>query len=235
MKDIIEYGNKVCEQLTNDKNSRYKSWEYCYKSFQDAYKSKNIKKPDYDYLSLQLSFYLASWGMYRGSSFLLWKDYKVHESIVKLLFKYDSLWNIKIDNNHNQNLNAFYSDLIKLRNEMRDKYSEIRKEVYELNKELGSQPKTKISDTLISKIILGTIGCIPAYDRYFVSGVKMTNTISGSLSSDSIKELVKYYKNNYKELENLRNKFSINSDVEYSQMKVLDSCFWQYGFELEDK
>ena len=173
--------------------------------------------------------------MYRGSSFLLWKDYKVHESIVKLLFKYDSLWNIKIDNNYNQNLDAFYSDLIKVRNEMRDKYSEIRKEVYKLNKELGSQPKTKISDTLISKILLGTIGCIPAYDRYFVSGVKMTNTISGTLSLDSIKELVKYYKDNYKELENLRNKFSKNSDIEYSQMKVLDSCFWQYGFELEDK
>lgn len=31
-----------------------------------------------DYLSLQLAFYLASWGMYRGSSFLLQKYYRVH-------------------------------------------------------------------------------------------------------------------------------------------------------------
>ncbi len=39
MEDIIECGNKVYEQLKNE-NSRYKSWEYCYKSFQDAYKKK---------------------------------------------------------------------------------------------------------------------------------------------------------------------------------------------------
>ena len=234
MEDIIECGNKVYEQLKNE-NSRYKSWEYCYKSFQDAYKKKNIEKPDYDYLCLQLSFYLASWGMYRGSSFLLWKDYKVHRPIVELLFSYDSLWNIIIDENPNQNLDIFYTKIIELRDKMKDEYFEIRKKVYEVNKELGLQPKTKISDTHISKIILGTIGCVPAYDRYFVLGVRATNEIGGTLSLDSIKELVKYYKDNYKELENLRKKFSKNSDIEYSQMKVLDSCFWQYGFEIEDK
>ncbi len=173
--------------------------------------------------------------MYRGSSFLLWKDYKVHRPIVELLFSYDSLWNIIIDENPNQNLDIFYTKIIELRDKMKDEYFEIRKKVYEVNKELGLQPKTKISDTLISKIILGTIGCVPAYDRYFVLGVRATNEIGGTLSSDSIKELVKYYKDNYKELENLRKKFSKNSDIEYSQMKVLDSCFWRYGFEIEDK
>ena len=36
-----------------------------------------------DYLSLQLAFYLASWGMYRGSSFLIQKDYRVHIPVVR--------------------------------------------------------------------------------------------------------------------------------------------------------
>ena len=51
---------------------------------------------DYDYLSLQLAFYLASWGMYRGSSFLLQKDYKVHEAVVKELLdsKYNCLFGL---------------------------------------------------------------------------------------------------------------------------------------------
>ncbi len=38
-----------------------------------------------DMLALHLGFYLASWGMYRGSSFLLQKDYKVHVPIVKII------------------------------------------------------------------------------------------------------------------------------------------------------
>jgi hypothetical protein len=60
-------------------------------------RSRGQKNVDYDYLSLQLSFYLASWGMYRGSSFLLQKDYKVHIPAVKELLneKYDNLAGIK--------------------------------------------------------------------------------------------------------------------------------------------
>jgi len=67
------------DQLKNDEYHRYKSWEHCFSYFQ---KSQEIKN---DYASLQLAFYLASWGMYRGSSYLLWKDYKIHEDLIDLL------------------------------------------------------------------------------------------------------------------------------------------------------
>jgi hypothetical protein len=40
---------------------------------------------DDDALSLHLAFFLASWGMYRGSSFLLQKDYTIHRPVVRLL------------------------------------------------------------------------------------------------------------------------------------------------------
>lgn len=54
--------------------------------------------PDYDYLSLQLAYYLASWGMLRGSSFLLWKDYKIHIPMVKEMLKPNMIgckvWNV---------------------------------------------------------------------------------------------------------------------------------------------
>ncbi|VEJ05791.1 Uncharacterised protein [Campylobacter lari] len=38
-----------------------------------------------------LSFYLASWGMYRGSSFLLRYDYKIYKTILEELLAID-LW-----------------------------------------------------------------------------------------------------------------------------------------------
>ena len=65
---IIKSVNIFHDELKADKNGRYRSWEHCYKTFNDA---RNSTSPDLDYLSLHLGFYLASWGMYRGSSFLL--------------------------------------------------------------------------------------------------------------------------------------------------------------------
>jgi len=60
--------------------------------FRDA---RTDPSPDYDYLSLHHAFYLASWGMYRGSSFLLQKDYKVLtpivEEILKRLFAFEGV------------------------------------------------------------------------------------------------------------------------------------------------
>ena len=54
--------------------------------------------PGHDYLSLHLAFYLASWGMYRGSSFLLQKDYKVLVPIVEEVLKpeYDCLFGVAV-------------------------------------------------------------------------------------------------------------------------------------------
>ena len=57
-------------KITNVDHHRYKSWEYCYQNFIEA-RNRELNRSDIDALSLHLAFYLASWGMYRGSSFLL--------------------------------------------------------------------------------------------------------------------------------------------------------------------
>ena len=72
-----------------DENDRYKSWEHCYNFF-----TKNRhKKILISEFSLHLFAYLASWGMFRGSSFLLQKDYLFHNEVVEeiLQSKYDCL------------------------------------------------------------------------------------------------------------------------------------------------
>ena len=87
---IIKSSTEFYNDLRSDENGRYRSWEHCYSHFMNARGRNDV---DYDYLSLQLAFYLASWGMYRGSSFLLQKDYRVHIPVVKELLseKYDAL------------------------------------------------------------------------------------------------------------------------------------------------
>ncbi len=75
--EVVNEAKKYYENLkdSDNKNNRELSWEHCYKVFYETLNKKNV---DYDYLSLHLALYLASWGMYRGSSFLKDRDYKIH-------------------------------------------------------------------------------------------------------------------------------------------------------------
>ena len=77
------------ERLLADPYHRFRSWEHCYSYFQG-------RPTDCDLASLHLAFYLASWGMYRGSSFLLQKDYRVHCAVVEELLssRCDTLRNL---------------------------------------------------------------------------------------------------------------------------------------------
>ncbi len=83
-KRIASYFGKV----SAEPNHRYRSWEHCYRFFRA--RPRNEIRSDLDVAALQLGFYLASWGMYRGSSFLLQRDYTVHKR-AKLSFPSASL------------------------------------------------------------------------------------------------------------------------------------------------
>lgn len=214
--------NKYISEIEQDENARYLSWEHCYKVFKEFHNKESITNADIEYLSLHLAFYLASWGMLRGSSFLLQKDYKVHTDIVKELYKpcYNSLWGIKYEELKKQeNLNCLFSLIENLKTMYRAKRKNI--------KEVG----TDISDILITKVLLGTMGCIPAYDEYFKKGVAKNNITTQLLSKTSVMGLADYYEEFKTELEELRTEISNLRKVEYPQMKILDMAFWQLGFD----
>lgn len=218
---IVEEGNKYFEELKNDNNARYLSWEHCYKVFQE-YKGEKIDDSAIDYLSLHLAFYLASWGMYRGSSFLLQKDYKVHKEAVIEIYKpeYKPLWSIKCKEYGkmvNQDLlSQLYQNLMNI-------YVEHRSNI---------DNRKVVSDTLLTKILMGTMGCVPAYDRYFISGINTYKVAETNYGINSIADLSLFYEDNTNKLEIMRNKISRN-DLDYPQMKILDMCFWQVGYDLD--
>ena len=219
---ILESSVKFYDTLKKDENGRYRSWEHCYSNFINARDNKNA---ELDYLSLQLAFYLASWGMYRGSSFLLQKDYKIHIPVVKELLKeeYDPLAGIdcvELKREKNQRLlekiNAFLDEY----------YSNIRGEVKNI------KVRNQLSSTLITKILMGTLGCVPAYDRYFISGIKKQKVASGNYNMKSIGQLVDFYESNIVELENIRKDMKVNG-MAYPKMKILDMAFWQIGLDSD--
>ena len=218
---VIKAAEFFYKDLQKD-NARYRSWEHCYKRFHDARYVQNNEE-DYDNLSLHLAFYLASWGMYRGSSFLLQKDYKVHIPVVKLLLKtqYDRLFSLKCNELEKSEIQ---NTLEELESSIKAEYAGIRKSVK------GNDIQHDVSNTLITKILMGTLGCVPAYDRYFIDGVKELNIATGVYGTSSLLSLVKFYEDNFDRLEKLRDTFKVY-DLPYPQMKLLDMGFWQIGFE----
>ena len=107
---------------------------------------------------------------------------------------------------------------------MSEYYDGIRKTVK------SNDVKNKLSDTLITKVLMGTLGCVPAYDRFFVEGVKSQGVTIGNYSIKSLLNLVDFYESNTEHLEKCRkNLFAY--DLQYPQMKLIDMGFWQIGFD----
>lgn len=224
------------EIRNKDKNGRYRSWEYCNNVFNEKHNELldnrkgdfDLCDEDYDYLALHLSFYLASWGMYRGSSILLSTDYKIHIPIVKELMreKYDDLWNISYNNLNNEK-DKIMNLINKIKEELYGDRLNVVKKIY--NKKKGS-----ITDTLATKILLGTLACIPAYDTYFTEAIKKYKSGADTLNPESIEVLAKFYEENRDALNNLISDFE-KDGIKYPQMKILDMGFFEYGKILSER
>lgn len=211
---IRDYFNEIIK----DVHGRYMSWSHCYKAFSE---NRNIvDEQTVDYLALHLAFYLASWGMYRGSSFLLQKDYKVHIPIVRIIQeeKYNSLLGISAE------------DLCKRSNlALLDEIAARIRCCYAEEKPSFDGVVNNATDTLITKILLGTLGCVPAYDRYYVQSVKKHHISGGIFNRNSVYCVAKFYCDNLNEFEKLRHELN-KCGIEYPPMKLMDMCFWQDAY-----
>lgn len=218
--ELIDAAQTFYEDARRDKNGRSRSWEHCYRVFRDA---RTDPSPDCDYLSLHLAFYLASWGMYRGSSFLLQKDYKVLVPIVEEVLKpeYDCLFGVACADLRESEVQ---DRLKELGDYIAEHFGLIRDEV------AGREVPTPVSPVLITKILMGTLGCVPAYDRFFQDGVATYKVTTQEYSLKSVLRLVDFYEEHNDRLEEARRGMRTD-DLIYPQMKLLDMGFWQIGFE----
>lgn len=243
---INRFYGLIGDYIEGGPGTRYKSWEWCHDAFlkeKDKYnetKDEIEKNEIVEKLSLHLAFYLASWGMYRGSSYLLQRDYKAHKNAVKIILdnRYQLLWNYEpSENNINEAngllFNAEYGIYWKIKNSYNGNG-------YENNND--DEP----SETLTTKILMGTFGCVPAFDRFLKSGIarynnahegnrtkingyKLTKSLEkqkGEEVTDSFKALA------YFAIQN-RNDLRIDADFFYPIMKCVDMYFWEIGYEVD--
>ncbi|BDC93400.1 hypothetical protein [Treponema bryantii] len=200
--DVLLKHIELFRKATKEK-SRYWSWIDCNKAF-----IANAKITEEDQAKI-LFMYLASWGMLRNS-FLLEYNYRILIPIVKLLNtpKYSILKNPEIDIIEN-NIDLLWELTI-----------EIRKAFKEYH------PDGPVSDTLTTKILMGTIGCTVAYDRYVIQTLREYKIASGNYGKRSILELCKYYKA-HPELETIRQVIKKEDKIDYPPMKILDMGCWE--------
>ena len=220
--ELIDATQTFYDDARATENGRSRSWEHCYRAFRDA---RTDPSPDCDYLSLHLAFYLASWGMYRGSSFLLQKDYKVLVPIVEEVLKpeYDCLFGVACVGLREDEVQARLTEVYK---RISAHFWPIRNEV------AGREVPTPVSPVLITKILMGTLGCVPAYDRFFQDGVATYKVTTREYSPNSVLKLVDFYEEHNDRLEEARRGMRTD-DLIYPQMKLLDMGLWQIGFEKD--
>lgn len=161
--------------------------------------------------------------MYRGSSFLLQKDYKVHIPIVKIIMeaKYQPLMGISAEE-------LIEDDKLELLEEVGNR---IRMAYCE------EQPSFEgtvnyATDTLVTKILLGTLGCVPAYDRYYVQAVRQYGISAGGYNKKTVRDVARYYLSHKDKFECVREELS-TCGTEYPVMKLMDMCMWQAAYEAD--
>jgi hypothetical protein len=233
MSDLSKNVKKFYRSINSIENHRYKSWEHCYGFFRKI-RNKEINDEELDLAQLHLAFYLASWGMYRGSGFILQKDYTIFKEIIKeiLARKYSPLWDVEENIDKKEKLNELFIEL----------YSKLEKILKKIRSSVKKHPdfegiekrylneKEEISPTLTTKILLGTLGCIPAYDRFFIEGLGRNNLQRKFNSKKSFIMMIEFYQKNEKELNNLLKEFE-----NYPLMKILDMYFWVTGYGATNK
>lgn len=219
--NFIDNVEKQMSFLYEDKNHRDKSFEQCYTFFKENRKD-NTKR---DLIALHLYAYLASWGMLRNS-FLMQKDYLFHRPIVDILCdrKYDELMNINPF--CDENIQSQIELIFELSNEIKKCYSS-----FKYLKKGDRWLEIKVSDTFLTKILLGTFGCIPAYDTYLKCGLKEFG-ICQTFNEKSAFEIFKFAKENkaaiLEETMNIKSK----QNMEYPVLKIVDSYLWIIGRKM---
>ena len=198
--------------LAGHEHHRYRSWEHCYRFFRGVAPASIVAARDS--AALQLGFYLASWGMYRGSSFLLQHDYTVHLKVVDALTspQFGPLWEKEFGG---ADSSAFFPTRWPPTHAVRDAYG----------------PFGQPTDTLVTKVLLGTLGCLPACDRFFLFGFKCEGFSYSYLNKPFVDRLLDFCQKNIHELGEEQARIASAGGLHYPLMKLVDMYFWQIGYE----
>jgi hypothetical protein len=210
--DIVR--NLQAYLVAREPTGRYTSFDYCYNHFQSHRNSGlgKLASPSGMELScLHIGYFLASWGMLRGSSDLLKRSIKHYAPLIAVIASVDPrVWEI--------DAHAYTDESIQL--------------LLEAASQLRAALPEGASDTLVTKIMLGVFGCAPAFDTYFRKGLGVAR-----FGTKSLRKIARFYQDNTEAIEAHRVRtldFATGEETDqvYTRAKVIDTIFFVEGGSL---
>lgn len=198
MPGITKYAERYLQELRDDPFDGRHAFASCYAAFDDC--------TDDGRLALVLGHYLANFGMMRSSSMLAGRDVSIHIGVLKII-----------------------RDAAP---ELRGRFlvEEMIKPLRALCTELGAYYQghgISPTDTLITKIVMGALGVLPALDRLVVTATRHDNLFTPLLSVGGLRSLAKYAEANAPEIMQLADRHEI------PPMRILDMFLVVRGAEIE--
>ena len=191
-------------------DARYASFDYCFNYFQ-SFRDGNIStlcSPANVQLScLQLGFYLASWGMLRGSAELLQKSAMHLIPVIEVIARTDaSLWELDAHCYTETNIHRLL-----------DVASHLR------------QANSGMSDILVTKIMLGVFGNVPAFDTNFKRGCQVA-----TFGPKALRKIGAFYQDHSAIIDAFRVPTldfvnGVPTQRKYTRAKVIDMAFFIEG------
>lgn len=157
---------------------------------------------------LHLGFYLASWGMLRGSSVLLRRSIKHYTPLIEAIVSCpDEVWDV--------DAHGYAGDAIEL--------------ILSTAGQIRAALPEGASDILVSKIMLGVFGCVPAFDTFFKKGFGVW-----TLSRKSLRKVGDFYESNAELIDEylvptLDFATGEPTELRYTRAKVIDVIFFVEG------
>lgn len=191
------------------------SFDYCFNYFQrfrEEGRLNDLKAPEQvEESCIQLGFFLASWGMYRGSAYLLQKSAKILEPIIGLIAdQAPSFWEIDVHSYSSENIQR----------------------LLDFNERIRRLPEhSRATQVLVTKIMLGVFGNVPAFDTYFGNGFGHRE-----FKEKSLKAVADFYLDNAQIIDECRcvtHTIDFNTGREtprlYTRAKIVDMVFFIEG------
>lgn len=207
------------------RTSRSRSWDYCYNYFQDHPEPTQ----DLERSCLQLGYYLASWGMLRGSTYLFAETNMRHYAKA-----------VRVIEELNPTMRELDADSYldpPARAEIIRAYTALR---------MALVPGDVSHVTLVGKVMLGVWGCLPSFDTYFRRGFgKMTDTRGEKtafhrVNDRSLMLLGDFHGRHHQEIVSLAAQYTtLGFDGDFTGRplplaKVIDMYGFQRGYASED-
>ena len=199
-----------------DQSARYASWDHCFNYFRKAHNEGRLASltcgEELQTSCMYLGFYLASWGMYRGSTQLLQNSAQALEPVIREIAETPSaIWTVDVENYDGDSIKQLLETAARLRKAL----------------------PGNSTDTLVTKTMLGIFGNVPAFDAYFRKGFHTYR-----LNQKSLEKIKKYFDQYQSELQGLRRNtidFEGNpTDLWYTQAKIIDMVFFVVGGGMDD-